>query len=168
MSRHRHVQELYEQPIMHARFNHWKLLWKNTHLMMWALCNSLTRRYLPATHIITHCTQLPQQRKTQQQNPFARHQCSVTVSDDVSWQVKISLHHSDNYLSQVKINVKTVNNTILKISREFFIFHQDSARAHRVRETISFLACNLAKCWLVLVAFSALTLGWAAGRASGL
>jgi len=28
-------------------------------------------------------------RKTPQQNPLAHHQHSVTVSDDVSWQVKI-------------------------------------------------------------------------------
>jgi len=56
--------------------------------------------------------QLPQQRrKTPQENPFAHHQHSVTVSDDVSWQVKIGLHQFDNYLSQVKINVKTVNNS---------------------------------------------------------
>jgi len=94
---------------------------------------------------MTDCTQLPQQRrKTPQQNPFAHHQHSVTVSDDVSWQVKIDLHQLDNYLSQVKINVKTV---ILKISGDFFIFQQDSAQAHRVCETISFLTCNLAKCW---------------------
>jgi len=54
--------------------------------------------------------QLPQQRKkTPQENPFTHHQLSVTVSDDVSWQVKISLYQFDNYLSQVKINVKTVN-----------------------------------------------------------
>ena len=57
--------------------------------------------------------QLPQQRrKTSQQNPFAHHQHSVTVSDDVSWQVKIiGLHQFDIYGSQVKINVKTVNNS---------------------------------------------------------
>jgi len=54
--------------------------------------------------------QLPQQRrKTPQQNPFAHHQRSITVSDDVSWQVKIGFHQIDNYLSQVKISVKTVN-----------------------------------------------------------
>jgi len=39
---------------------------------------------------------------------------------------------------------------MLKISRNFFIFQWESAQAHRVRETISFLACNLAKCWLVV------------------
>jgi len=39
---------------------------------------------------------------------------------------------------------------MLKISGEFFVFQQDSAQAHRVRETITFLACNLAKWWLVL------------------
>jgi len=54
---------------------------------------------------------LRQRRKTSQLNPFAHHQRSVTVSDDVSWQVKIGLHQFDNYLSQVKINVKTVNNS---------------------------------------------------------
>jgi len=56
--------------------------------------------------------QLPQQRrKAPQQNPFAHHQYSVTVSDDVSWQVKICLPQFDNYLSQVKIIVETVNNS---------------------------------------------------------
>jgi len=54
--------------------------------------------------------QLPQQRrKSPQENPFAHHQRSVTVSDDVSWQVKIGLHQFDNYLSRVKFSVKTVN-----------------------------------------------------------
>jgi len=39
----------------------------------------------PGTHIITDCTQLPQQtKKTSQQNPFTRRQRSVKVSDDVS------------------------------------------------------------------------------------
>jgi len=46
--------------------------------------------------------------------------------------------------------------TILKISGDFFIFQQDSAQAHRVRETISFLACSLAKCWLILNFYSIL------------
>ena len=56
--------------------------------------------------------QLPQQRrKTPQQNPFAHHQHSVTVYDEVRMQVKIDLQQFDNYLSQVKINVKTVNNS---------------------------------------------------------
>ena len=72
--------------------------------------------------------QLPQQRrKTPQQNPFAHHQRSITVSDDVSWQVKIGLHQCDNYLSQVKISVKQLTRAILKISGDFFIFQQDSA-----------------------------------------
>jgi len=43
-----HAQELHEQTTMHARFSDWKLLLKNTHLMMWAICNLLTRRYLPS------------------------------------------------------------------------------------------------------------------------
>jgi len=42
-----HAQELHEQTTMHARFSHWRLS-KNTHLMMWALCNSPARRYLPS------------------------------------------------------------------------------------------------------------------------
>jgi len=47
-SRNRHAQELHEQTTTHARFSDWKLLSKNTHLVMWAICNSLTRRYLPS------------------------------------------------------------------------------------------------------------------------
>ena len=66
-------------------------------------------------------------------------------------QVKIGLHQFDIYLSQVKINVKTVNNSHTQDICDFFILQQDSAKAHRVCETISFLACNLAKCWLVLI-----------------
>jgi len=87
---------------------------------------------------------LPQQRKkTPQQNPFAHHQHSFTVSDDVSWQVKISLHQFDNYLSQVKVNVQTVNNSHTQdIWRVLSLL---AGQCHRVCETISFLACNLAK-----------------------
>jgi len=151
-SRNCHAQELHEQTTTHARFRHWKLLFKNTHLMLCALCNSLTRR--SATYRIIDCSQLPQQRrKTPQQDPFAHHQRSVTVSENVSWQVKIGLEQFDNYRSQVKINVKIVNKlttATLKISGEFFAFQQDSAQTQTVRETISLiLACNLAKCWLV-------------------
>jgi len=40
---------------------------------------------------------------------------------------------------------KQLTTAILKISGDFFIFQQDSAQAHRLRETISFLTCNLAK-----------------------
>jgi len=88
--------------------------------------------------MITDCTRLAQQtKKTSQQNPFAHHHHSVKVSDDVSWQDKIGLHQFDNYLSQVKINI--------------FIFQQDSAKTHRVCE--AFLACNLAKCLLILKYF---------------
>jgi len=68
--------------------------------------------------------QLPQQtKKTLQQNPFAHHQRSVTVSDDVSKQDKIGLHQFDNYLSQVKINVTTVNSCFLPYSRYLSSFH---------------------------------------------
>jgi len=86
---------------------------------------------------------MPKQRR---KTPFAHHQRSVTVSDDVRMQVKIGLHQFDIYLSQAKINVKRSTTAILKISGDFFISQQDSAQAHRVRETISCLACNLAKC----------------------
>jgi len=111
-----------------------KIVVKSAHLMMWTLCKSLTRRTAEATHRWTHCTQLPQQRrKTPHQNAFAHHQRSVTVSVDVSWQVKIGLRQFDNYLSQVKINVKQLTTAILKISGEFFVFQQESPR-HTVRQ----------------------------------
>jgi len=84
---------------------------KNTRLTMRALCNLLTRRYLHSNPH-TDCRQLPQQtKKTAQQNSFAHYRRSVKVSDDVSWQDKIGLHQFDNYPSQVKINVKTANNS---------------------------------------------------------
>jgi len=52
-SRNRYAQELREQTATqdsncHPRFSRWKLQSKNTCLTMWALCNSLTRRYLPS------------------------------------------------------------------------------------------------------------------------
>jgi len=55
--------------------------------------------------------QLQQRKKASLQDPSAHHQHSVTVSDGVSWQVKIGLHQFDNCLSQVKIDVTTVNNS---------------------------------------------------------
>ena len=70
---------------------------------------------------------LQQRRKTPQQTPFAHHQHSVTVSDDDSWQVKIGLNQFDNYLSQVKINMKQLTTVILKISRNFFALQHGSA-----------------------------------------
>ena len=144
-SRNRRAQELHEQTTTqwHAcKIQRLKIVVEKYSYNDVSICSSLTRReaIYPATHRITDCTQLSQQRrKTPQQNPFAHHQRSVTVSDDITWQVKIGLHQSDNYLSQVKINVKQSTTAILKISGEFFVFHQDSAQAHRVRETISFL-----------------------------
>ena len=89
---------------------------------------------------------MPQQRtKTQQQNPFTHHQHSVTVSDDVSWQVKIGLRLFDSYLSQVKINVITANNSHTQDIWRFFHLSAGQCPAHRVSETISFRAF-LAKC----------------------
>jgi len=73
----------------------------------------------PATHIITDCMQLPQQTKKRLRNKILSHIINVqSVSDDVSWQDKISLYQFDNYLSQVKINRATVNNScFLRYSR---------------------------------------------------
>jgi len=142
-SRNRHAQELHEQTTMRARFSDWKLLSRNTHIMMWAICNSVTRRYLPSNSQNNWLyRQLSQQRrKTSQQNPFAHHQHSVTVSDDVRMQVKIGLHQFDVYLSQVKINVKQSTTATLKISGDFFIFQQDIPQARRVRAWDNQLSC---------------------------
>ena len=112
-SRNRHAQELHEQTTTHARFSDWKLFSKNTPIMMWAICNSLTRRYLPSN---SQNNWLYAAAATKKKDFTAKsfrtyHQHSVTVSDDVRMQVKIGLHQFDTYLSQVKINVKTVINS---------------------------------------------------------
>jgi len=114
-----------------------KIVVKNrpTLLIMWAICNSLTRKYLPSNSQ-NNWLYAPAATKKKDsiacsfsiipllycllcyhlwwnkgfQNPFAHHQHSVAVSDDVSLQVIIGLHHFD-YLRQVKINVKTLNNS---------------------------------------------------------
>jgi len=132
---------------------------KNARLMTWALRSSPMRRFLPSNpHNNWLYAAAATKIKTLQQNPFTHHQHSVTVSDDDSWQVKIGLHQLDNYLSQVKINITTNSQqqlflAILKISGEFFVFEKDSAQTHWAREAISFLASNLAKCWLILKLF---------------
>jgi len=54
-------------------------------------------------------------KNASQLNPFAHHQRSVTVSDGVNWQVKISLHQFDNYLSQLQIDATTVNNSCFSL-----------------------------------------------------
>jgi len=77
---------------------------KNTCVTMSALRNSLTRKYLPSNPHIAAAT-------TKKKDFTAHHQRSVKVSDDISWQDKIGLHQFDNYLSQVKISVTTVNNS---------------------------------------------------------
>ena len=108
-SRNRHAQELHEQATTHARFSDWKLLSKNIHIMMWAVSNSLTRRYLPSNSQNNWLyTAVATKKKDFTAKSF---RTSVTVSDDVRMQVKIGLHEFDIYLSQVKINVKTVNNS---------------------------------------------------------
>jgi len=152
-SRNRHAQELHEQTTTRVRFSHWKLLLKNTHLMMWAICNSLTTRYLPSNsqNNWLYAAAATKNKDSTAKSFRTSSTFSYTISDDVSWQVKIGLHQFHNYPEQVKINVKQLTTAILKISGHVFIFQQDNAQAHRVRETISFLACNLAKCWLVLI-----------------
>ena len=55
---------------------------------------------------------------------------------------------------------------MLKISGEFFIFQQDSAQTHWAREAISFLACNLANCWLILKFFYKQTQQWICSKLS--
>jgi len=108
-SRNRHAQELHEQATMHARFSDWKLLSKNIHIMMWAICNSLTRRYLPSNSQNNWLYAAVATKK--KDFTVKSFRTSVTVSDDVRMQVRIGLHEFDIYLSQVKINVKTVNNS---------------------------------------------------------
>jgi len=79
---------------------------------MSALWHLLTRTYLPSSsHNNWLYAAAATNKKASQQNPLTHHQRSVKVSDDVSWQDKISLHQFDNYLSQVKINVTAVNNS---------------------------------------------------------
>jgi len=121
-SRNRHAQELHEQTTTHARFSDWKLLSKNTHIMMWAICNLLTRRYLPNnpqnnilyaaaatkkdftaksfrasstfSHSLWWCQNASQNRFT-------------PVSGEVKWVGFIF----DIYVGKVEINIKTVNNS---------------------------------------------------------
>jgi len=64
-----------------------------------------------------------------------------------------------------KPTLKQLTTAILEISGDFFIFQQDSAQAHKVCETVSFLACNLAKYWLVLN-FSQHTQKWICSKFS--
>jgi len=112
-----------------------------------------TRLMMLATHRITDCTQLPQQtKKTSQQNRFVLYQRSVTICDDVSWQVKIGLHQFDSNLSQVKSKVTTVyNSCFLPDSRSLASSSSFSRtvprRTERLRQS-TFLSVpgNLAKC----------------------
>ena len=107
-SRNRHAQNCMNKTITHAKFSHKKLLSKNTHLLMSALYNSLTRRYLHSNSQNNWLYAAAAAKKTAK---ILSHIINIqSVSDDVSWQVKTGLHQFDNNLSQVKINVKTVNN----------------------------------------------------------
>jgi len=109
-STNRRAHELREQTAtqnskLPCKINPLKNIVTNTWLMMWALFNSLKRRYLPSNPQNNWLYAAAATKKNaSQQNHFARHQRSVTVSDDVSWQSKISLHEFDNCISQVKID----------------------------------------------------------------
>jgi len=113
-SRNRHSQELRElavtQDTLPSKIQTLKIVVKKC-LTMWALCNSLTRRYLPSN---SHNNWLYAADATNKRlrNKIPSHIINVqSVSDDVSWQDKIGLHQFDNYLSQVQINIATVNNS---------------------------------------------------------
>ena len=140
----------------------------------WALqqctaCDSLTRRYLPSNphNNWLYAAAATKKKRTSQQNPFAHHQCSVKVSDNVSLQDKIGLHQFDDYLCQVKINVTTT--AISCHTQDIWrVFHLSagSAQTHWAREAISFLACNVAKCWLILKFFYKQTQQWICSKFS--
>jgi len=102
---------------------------KNTCIVMWVLFNSLKRRYLPINPQNNWlCAAIATKKNTSQQNPFAHHQRSVTVSDDVSWQVKIGLHQFDNCLSQVKTDVTTAVSCHTQISGKSLSFSRSVPR----------------------------------------
>jgi len=73
-----------------------------------------------------------------------------------SSQVKIGLHQSDNCLNQVKIDATTVNNyTAISYNTQdlWRVLHLLAGQCcqfpgTQTTQTIRFLACNFAKCWL--------------------
>jgi len=147
-SRNRHAIELHEQTTTHARFSHWKLLWRNTHLMMWALCNSLTRDIYPVTHrihVLTVCSY-----RNKEKTLHSKILSHIINSQLQSLMLLVGKSKSvcTSYLSQVKVNVKTVKNS--HTQDIWRVLSLSAGQCHRVRETISFLACNLAKYWLVI------------------
>jgi len=87
---------------------------KNTCLTMGALCNSLTRRYLPSN---SHNNWLYAAAATNKKdcNKILSHTINVqSVSGELMMSVgktKPGLRQFDNYLSYVKINETTVNNS---------------------------------------------------------
>ena len=114
-----------------------------------------------ATHRITDCTQLPQQRKKL---------CSKILLHIINVQLQSSMvlvgKSKLNYTSLIilsKLSQNRCNNSqqqlflaTLKISGEFFIFQQDSSQEHGE----NFLDCNFAKCWLILKFFHKHTRQW--------
>jgi len=60
---------------------------------------------------------LQQRRKTSQQNPFAHHQHSVTVSDDVSWQLP---DHVCGTRCQYSYGIVTVSDSLSGCWRHLF------------------------------------------------
>jgi len=131
---------------------------------MSAFCNSLRRRHLPSNpHNNWLYAAAATNKKTSQQNPFAHHQRSVKVSDDVSWQDKIGLHQFDN-LRQVKLMWQQLTTAVNSCHTQdiWRVLHLSAGTVsrHWAREAISFLTCNLAKCWLVLKFFYKQTQQW--------
>jgi len=151
-SRNRHAHRTAWTNYHACKIQPLKIVVKNTNLMMWALRNSLTRRYLPSNSQNNSLyAAAATKKKDSTAKPFRASLTFNRISDDVSWQVKIGLHQSD-YLSQVKIKVKTVNNSHTQDIWRVLRLSAGQCR-HRLRETISFLVSNLSKCWLVLKFF---------------
>jgi len=69
--------------------------------------------------------------------PFAHHKHSVTVSDGISWQVRIGLHQFDNCLSQVKISVTQLTTVFLAILKNQDIWRVLHLSAGQFPDTLS-------------------------------
>jgi len=138
---------------------------------MRALCNCLTRRYLRSNShnkLLTVRSCRNKQKKIR--NKILSHIINVqSKSLMMSLDKTKSVYTSLYYLSQVKINVTTVNNIcFLPYSRHLASSSSFSrtVATHWAREAISFLACNLAKCWVILKFFYTQTQQWICSKLS--
>jgi len=164
VSKFRNGPELTEANF-HARLSHSKQLLKDIHPMMLASFCSLTKRYL----------QWPYHKKTLQNDRRYTHPSTKkkdvmtkrlrTQVTDVSHRRHRSasnkwfiLHHAVWYLSMIEsrllrstrpncsvILLQQFLPDIRQISREFFIFQQNSAPAHMALEVINFSPLTLPK-----------------------